>query len=341
MSKATHRNTVAAAAALAACVALAGCSGPLSAVAGPKASVGEALAAKTAALSPKVTSTISKGVLTVGIDTQDSMVPLYVGSSSGKAYGMDVDLASALADELGLKVRFVSVDDANPGLGTTCDVLMGAVDGQVGGTTVVGDYAEQASAFFHRGDTGVAKVDDLSSKSVGVQMGSVSQTALSKTGLVMSVKTYDNLNAAFDALESGGVDYVLCDAYSGAYLSALYDEVFLAGTLDAPKAQGIAVSSQNAELADAVKAAYDAVEKNGLMGLVRRRWVAGMDALSASSQVQDVPAGSSAAAAPTATGTATATGAATAADGGSDNANQASLAAASASHEAGSNAATV
>lgn len=184
-------------------------------------------------------------------------------------------------------------------------------------------------------------MDDLSSKSVGVQTGSVSQTALSKTGLVMSVKTYDNLNAAFDALESGGVDYVLCDAYSGAYLSARYDEVFLAGTLDAPKAQGIAVSSQNAELADAVKAAYDAVEKNGLMGLVRRRWVAGMDALSASSQVQDVPAGSSAAAAPTATGTATATGAATAADGGSDSANQASLAAASASHEAGSNAATV
>lgn len=330
MSKATHRNTVAAAAALAACVALAGCSGPLSAFAGPKAGVGEALAAKTAALSPKVTSTISKGVLTVGIDTQDSMVPLYVGSSSGKAYGMDVDLASALADELGLKVRFVSVDDANPGLGTTCDVLMGAVDGQVGGATVVGDYAEQASAFFHKGDTGVAKVDDLSSKSVGVQMGSVSQTALSKTGLVMSVKTYDNLNAAFDALESGGVDYVLCDAYSGAYLSARYDEVFLAGTLDAPKAQGIAVSSQNAELADAVKAAYDAVEKNGLMGLVRRRWVAGMDALSASSQVQDVPAGS-----PTAAGETTAT------DSGSDSANQASLAAASVSHKAGSNAATV
>lgn len=330
MSKPTHRNTVAAAAALAACVALAGCSGPLSAIAGPEASVGEALAAKTAALSPKVESTISKGVLTVGIDTQDGMVPLYVGSDSGRAYGMDVDLASALADELGLKVRFVSVDDANPGLGTTCDVLMGAVDGQVGATTVVGDYAEQASAFFHKGDTGVAKVDDLSSKSVGVQTGSVSQTALSKTGLMMSVKTYDNLNAAFDALESGGVDYVLCDAYSGAYLSARYEEVCLAGTLDAPKAQGIAVSSQNAELADAVKAAYDAVEKNGLMGLVRRRWVAGMDPLSASSQVQDVPAGS-----PTAAGETTAT------DGSSGSANQASLAAAPASHEAGSNAATV
>lgn len=330
MSKPTHRNTVAAAAALAACVALAGCSGPLSAIAGPEASVGEALAAKTAALSPKVDSTISKGVLTVGIDTQDGMVPLYVGSDSGRAYGMDVDLASALADELGLKVRFVSVDDANPGLGTTCDVLMGAVDGQVGATTVVGDYAEQASAFFHKGDTGIAKVDDLSSKSVGVQTGSVSQTALSKTGLMMSVKTYDNLNAAFDALESGGVDYVLCDAYSGAYLSARYEEVCLAGTLDAPKAQGIAVSSQNAELADAVKAAYDAVEKNGLMGLVRRRWVAGMDPLSASSQVQDVPAGS-----PTAAGETTAT------DGSSGSANQASLAAAPASHEAGSNAATV
>lgn len=330
MSKPTHRNTVAAAAALAACVALAGCSGPLSAIAGPEASVGEALAAKTAALSPKVESTISKGVLTVGIDTQDGMVPLYVGSDSGRAYGMDVDLASALADELGLKVRFVSVDDANPGLGTTCDVLMGAVDGQVGATTVVGDYAEQASAFFHKGDTGIAKVDDLSSKSVGVQTGSVSQTALSKTGLMMSVKTYDNLNAAFDALESGGVDYVLCDAYSGAYLSARYEEVCLAGTLDAPRAQGIAVSSQNAELADAVKAAYDAVEKNGLMGLVRRRWVAGMDPLSASSQVQDVPAGS-----PTAAGETTAT------DGSSGSANQASLAAAPASHEAGSNAATV
>ena len=153
---------------------------------------------------------------------------------------------------------------------------------------MVGTYAESATAFFHKGDTGIAKVGDLSSKTVGLQDGSMSQRALENTGLVMSEKTYSNLNDAFSALEGGQIDYVLCDACSGAYREPVRRHAFV-GTLDAAKTYGVAVSSSNAQLADAVQSAYDAVSSNGVYDLVRSRWLGGMAQLGTQNQVQDVP----------------------------------------------------
>lgn len=289
-ARSVSRRSFCSAAATSLVVLLAGCSNPLAQLGGTQTSVADSLAKKTAELSPKVSGTVREGVLTVGIDPDSDSAPLFV-ESSGKAYGLDVDVAEALADELGLRVRFVRVSAGSAKLGSECDVVMGAAKGDVGASTVVGNYAQTASAFFHNGSTGVAKVEDLSSKTVGVQGASVSQSTLSKTGLVMSVKSYDDLNSAFAALSSGKIDYVLCDAYCGAYLQGSYPEASFAGTLDVPVERGVAVSEGNAELSQALADALKKVDGNGVMELVRRRWVNGMKNLDSSSQVQNVPAG--------------------------------------------------
>ncbi|MGN0075406.1 MAG: substrate-binding periplasmic protein [Parafannyhessea sp.] len=289
-ARAISRRTFCTTAAASLAVLLAGCSNPLSQLGGTQASVAESLAKKTAALSPKVTNTVEKNYLTVGIDPDSEGAPLFV-EASGKAYGIDVDVAEALADELGLKVRFVKVSSDSAKLGSSCDVVMGASKGDVSGSSVVGNYVQTASAFFHNGSTGVAKVEDLSSKTVGVQAASVSQTALGKTGLTMTVKSYDDLNSAFAALTSGKVDYVLCDAYCGFYLQESYPEASFAGTLDAPVERGVAVSSDNAELSKALTSALTKIDGNGVMALIRKRWVNGQKNLDSSTQVQNVPAG--------------------------------------------------
>ena len=269
-------------------IALAGCSvGPLASSA---SSVSEARASKASALEPTTTSTVEEGVLTVGVDASASSAPFFIGLQDGTVTGIDVDLAAALADEMGLSVRFVSVDDPESALGSTCDVVMSAEDEEYDGATVVGSYAESATAFFHNGDMGIAEVDDLSSKTVGVQAGSVSDKALSNTGLVMEEVSFDNLNDAFEALSDGEVDYVLCDAYSGAYLSMYYEDVSFAGCLGEPAPTGIAVSSDNSELQTALASALETVQGNGLGDLLRQRWVGGMENLTTDTQVQDVPA---------------------------------------------------
>jgi polar amino acid transport system substrate-binding protein len=126
---------------------------------------------------------------------------------------------------------------------------------------------------------------------VGLQGSSVSETALNKTGLKMSQKSYENLNAAFKGLEAGEVDFVLCEAYPGAYLASLHDGLAFAGALNEPKVSGVAIKSANKDLADATKAAFEVVSANGQLQDIRERWVGSMPVLTKDSQIKDIPEG--------------------------------------------------
>lgn len=256
-----------------------------------KTGVEEALAAR-ATKSPQVSDAalVTPGTLTVGLKSSSVGIPFCAQLEGGEFVGLDVDLASAVADELGLKVSFVSVPSASGALGKSCDVVMDTRAGDSSSAAAVGGYAQSATAFFHKGQTGVAKVEDLSSKTVGLQDGSVSQKALRSTGLVMEEKTFANLNEAFAALDAGGVDYVLCDAYSGAFLSMGCKDIAFAGTLDAPVTQGIGVLPTNTELQGGIKSALDTLQSNGIEDGIRSRWLGGMPQLGDTSQVREVPA---------------------------------------------------
>ena len=226
--------------------------------------------------------------LTVGIDTSANTAPLYMEDSSGKVSGIDVDLASALADELGLKVRFVSVGDVDSATASTVDIVMGVPSEDLSGSTVVGSYAESASAFFYKGSTGVVSSSDLNGKTVGVQSGSVSEQKLNKTTLGMSRQTFEDLNDAFEALESGSIDYVLCDAYAGAYVASSYDDIGFAGSLNDPSSYGIAIAASNTALKQSVQQALENVEGNGVYDAIRTRWVGSLPTLTSSQQISDI-----------------------------------------------------
>ena len=225
------------------------------------------------------------GYLTVGIKNLDTIAPNYVENADGTISGLDIDLASAIAQEMGLKVRFVSVYNVGESLGTTCDIVMDVAAGEDANATVIGNYTEQATAFFHRGEPVTSAAADLYGKTVALQQGSVSQALLETTGLSMIESPYTNLNDAFKALDAGNVEYVLCDAYPGAYLASTFDGISFAGTLDVPTSVGIGVSLYNVELQSAVQTAFDKVNSGGQMELIRRDWVGGMNNLSYSNQI--------------------------------------------------------
>ena len=270
-------RSVAAAASLSLALLLTGCDG-LPGV--QTTSVPDAKAAHAASLSPKVDASalVEAGYLTVGLRTSSSTAPFCVTSDGSQVQGLDVELAYALGDELGLRVKFVDVSDAGSSLGQSCDVVMGMKGSDTNAAVLAGSYAESAAALFRRGSTGVAKIEDLLSKKT-----------LGNTGLVVERASYSNLNEAFADLEAGKVDYVLCDAYSGAYLAKAYDDISLAGTLDAPAAVGVGVARTNSELFSAVRSALEAIQSNGIMDLERTRWVGSLESLGAGAQVRDIP----------------------------------------------------
>lgn len=256
-------------------------------------SVEEAREAKASETAPALSadSLVTEGYLTVGLQTSKISAPLMIMGDEDSITGIDVDVASAVASELGLKVAFVSVDGIDSALaGKKCDVVMDASSDGLNTSTVLGGYYETAPSFFHLGAPGAVPVSDLEGRTVGVQTGSVSQNALASTGLNMKETVYQNLNEAFAALAAEEVDYVLCDAYPGAFLAANYVGVSFAGTLAAPSSLGIAASSDNAELQAAVKEALDTVMANGKMDVIRLSWLGGMDAVTVDDVIADIPA---------------------------------------------------
>ena len=179
MTKRSTYGAIALAFGAAITVTLSGCNVPV--LSQTTKTYDEARAAQTAALKPKVdgSSLKNQGYLTVGLRTARSTIPFYLAADSGEISGIDVDVASILASELGLKVRFVSVASTSKGLESDCDIVMDtASNSDVSGARIVGTYAEQSTAFFHKGASGAVSAADLTGKPVGLLGGAAGQVAL-------------------------------------------------------------------------------------------------------------------------------------------------------------------
>ena len=103
-------------------------------------------------------------------------------------------------------------------------------------------------------------------------MSSASQEALAKQSITANQKTYSNINECFEALESGEVDYVICDSTAGGYLARLMSEVSYVGALEAPSTLGVAGLSSNDELCRAVSDALDDITVDGTLEAVHCVW---------------------------------------------------------------------
>lgn len=262
---------------------------PMPKVLGETTSVAEAKAQKQAALSPKVTSDalVEPGYLTVGIRA-NAMAPFSYVAQDGSLEGMDYYVASALAEKLGLKVKFVNVGAANSA-GTNCDVVMNAKSSDQGPFVVVGNYAESSVAFFQKGSKDMLTADALGGKSVALQSGSISEDTLKHYDLKVKVMGYNNLNDAFSALNGGSANLVLSDLYSGAYLATDYSDIHYAGSIDVPVTIGVAVAKDNESLQTAVADALTEIASGGQLDIIKKLWVGGQESVNQENQIQNIP----------------------------------------------------
>ncbi len=252
-------------------------------------SVADAQAARLAAREPKLQAPdiIEDGVLTVGLITSEG-APSVLETSTGYS-GIDVDVAAALASELGLAVKYVPLsNDATMAL-TPVDVVMGVSTAQTGGLVVASDYMEQAIGFFRLGEEPtVISGSELEGQTVGLQTGSASQQLLASSNLQMQETGYANIDEAMAALTAGTVSFVLCPVYPGAFLANELGGISFCGTLDVPTAVGVGVSAQNTVLTDAVQTAMNDVRDNGVLTIILSKWVGTLPRLTAESQVTGV-----------------------------------------------------
>lgn len=169
-----------------------------------------------------------QGSFVLGLD--DSFPPMGFRGESGDIVGFDIDLAKEVADRMGVELKLRPVDWD----GVILSLNKGDIDLIWNGMTITEsrqekiDFSEPYLAnrqiVIVGADSDIASKADLAGKKVGVQMGSSSETAISREPDVMDsfdqLKKYaDNVVALLD-LQAGRVDAVVVDEIMGRYYIA-------------------------------------------------------------------------------------------------------------------------
>lgn len=249
-------------------------------------------ATEASAKQPTVSSPdiLNDGVLTIGINSSNAPYAWAPDSDSSVLEGVDVEMALALAEQMGLTAKFVNVGTSVNGASAgDVDIVMGVSAPQItdGLNVVIGSYAETAPAVFAKdvdAEAGVT-LDSVIAGPTGVQTDSASSKTLAEMAPAAQQQGFSTLNDAFDALEAGTVRYVVCDSFMGGYLAASYGDISLAGALQMPTTRGVAVAASNATLQAAVQQAMDALATNGIQGMIRTAWVGDLPTITAENQI--------------------------------------------------------
>jgi len=247
-----------------------------------------ATGSKEVTLTPTVDTPtiIQSGVLKVGVDT--TRAP-FAGQSKGNIIGVDVDLAAAVAEQLGLKLELVDIagETADDLLASgTVDVVMDIEKGGVESTQAVqvGPYLVDGPALFmvQLSDT-IPDIDlaTLAGATVAAQENSLSAWQVEQVAPDSTIISVPALEEAFNQLSDGKVTYVAADAVVGAFLATkdvAYENISCVKMLGDSLGVYLGVAPGNTALADALTEALRTVRDGGVLDVVVTKWLGSVSA---------------------------------------------------------------
>lgn len=214
------------------------------------------------------------GVLRAGVNAD---YPPFAGVDRERRAGIDIDVASAIASELGLELELLEVelDAAAAALDAgQIDVMMAVplTEEAVAGMSFAGFYAATGPALFASEEETVTP-DRLGMVSIAVQEGSESYWRLVYDLGEDRLVATPTLREAFELLDAGEVDVVAGDAFVSAYLIRDFEGLRFSSQL-APATQiGVAVAPDATDLSAAVRDALDTLATGGVLDTIRAKWV--------------------------------------------------------------------
>ncbi|MFC9681172.1 ABC transporter substrate-binding protein [Streptomyces sp. NPDC056948] len=255
--------------------------------------------AASAPLAGKLPQSIrDKGVIKVGSDI--AYAPVEFKDGSGQTVGMDPDVAAAMGKQLGVDFQFENgtFDTLITGLRSKrYDIAMSAmtdtkdrqegIDSDTGkkvgeGVDFVDYFTAGVSIYTKKGDDqGIKTWSDLCGKKIVLQRGTVSEDlakAESKkcpAGKKIAIEAFDNDQQAQTRLRAGGAAAGSSDFPVAAYAvktSGGGKDFELVGEQVEAAPYGIAVAKNQTQLRDALKAALEAIIKNGEYEKIMKKW---------------------------------------------------------------------
>ena len=263
--------------------------------------------------------TISEdGVLRVGVNSDDGNAPLAGTTGKQKTVGIDVDMAAAIADQLGLKLEVVNVgSNASTALSAgTVDIVMGVSKSDTSISFWTSDsYLPTSTALFALTSSGLSTPQNAASTKIAVQVQTNSAWAVVNEFDSATITNSETLKAAFEALSSGSVQYVAADAVSGTYLANNNGiSVQPVALLQSASGYAVGVLDGNTQLKQVISSAISTINSNGTANIIQKKWLgsvlnlSGLKVLSTSSSSSNSASTSSTTASTTSTSTTSSTG---------------------------------
>lgn len=235
-------------------------------------------------LTPQLDSsaTITPGTLTVGINASNS--PYGGTNSSNQTVGIDVDVAAAIAQELGLRMQIVDVgSNGRSALNNgQVDVAMGLTKSGTGDIIAYSDsYIDDGLSLFCLSTNKPVSINDVAaqvnagSAKILVQADTAAATKVGELLGTDKVVIKSTMQAAFDALSAGDELYLVTDAVVGDYFARNYENIIRMGFLgaDCVVPMYAITLTQNSALSSGVNNAIKTIEQNGIMQVIALKWL--------------------------------------------------------------------
>jgi polar amino acid transport system substrate-binding protein len=224
--------------------------------------------------------TIEDGWIQGGSDT--AFPPMEFSDEKGGYMGFDVDLCTALAHKMGLKLQVVSTawDGIIPGLlGDRYDIIMSAMsitEERLQQVNFTDAYLPGILAISAPIDAPVTSPEELAGKIVGVQVDTTGQFAVEEIAGVKEIKKYPTILDAFADMSAGRVQAVVNDEPVNAYViqtNTDYKAKFAnTGGIVTVNDYGYAIKKESTDLLAGMNAALAELIDEGIYQKICDKW---------------------------------------------------------------------
>jgi polar amino acid transport system substrate-binding protein/glutamine transport system substrate-binding protein len=200
----------------------------------------------------------------------DTTFPPFETQVDGKVTGFDIDMINEIAKAEGRKTEIKVL----PFNGIIPSLQAGSIDAAVAGITITKDRLKNvdfSDAYYKSGlsvlvkdDSKIAGFGDLTGHVVATKKATSSVDYMTEKGFKMdNVKQFQNIDAAYQALMTGGADAVIFDNPVNLDFANHHKGVKVVGGLLTGEYYGIAVSKSKPELVGKINAGLAKIKKNG------------------------------------------------------------------------------
>ncbi len=221
--------------------------------------------------------------LTVAID--DTYPPMEYVNEDGELVGFDVDMAKALAEEMGVEIEFISTawDGIFAGLSVDqYDCIISSVsmtEDRMPSMDFSTPYLANGQVIMVvPGDDSITSMEDLAGKNVGVQFQTTADVAADKAleAVTFEKVAFDDMTTCLTAMKAGQIDCIVADmaVAIGAVMDA--PEAFEVSSVQLTNEPiAIAVNKGNTELVEEMNKALAALLEDGTLSTISQNHLGG------------------------------------------------------------------